>query len=82
MLNNNMIMKGREISSSVASAQFRNGNNAAINGFAAKSRTDKAVGNSNFSSVLKSEAKAYERSGYEQEKRYQQEKKDILLGKK
>lgn len=77
-----MIMKGREVSSSVASSQFRNGNNAAINAYAAKSYTDKAVGTSNFSSALQSEAKAYERSGYEQEKKYQQEKKDMLFGKK
>lgn len=77
-----MIMKGREVSSSVASSQFRNGNNAAINGYAATSRTDKAIGTSNFSATLRSEAKAYERSGYEQEKRYQQEKKDMWTGKK
>jgi hypothetical protein len=82
MLNNRMIMKGRDVSSSTASSQFRNGNNSAINGYAASSRTEKALGTSNFSSALRSEAKAYERSGYEQEKRYQSEKKDIWFGKK
>lgn len=82
MSNNRMIMKGREVSSSVASSQFRNGNNAAINGFAASHRTDNAVGTSNLSSALRSEAKAYERSGWEQEKIYQQEKKNMWLGNK
>jgi hypothetical protein len=82
MSNNRMIMKGRDVSSSAASSQFRNGNNAAINGFAASSHTEKASGTSNFSSALRSEATAYERSGYEQEKRYQCEKKDMLFGKK
>ena len=82
MSNNRMIMKGRDVSSSMASSQFRNGNNAAINGYAASSRTEKALDSSNFSSALRSEARAYERSGYEQEKRYQQGKKDMLFGKK
>lgn len=82
MSNNHMIMKGRNVSGSVASSQFRDGNNAAINGYAASSRTEKAIGTSDFSSALRSEAKAYERSGYEQEKRYQQEKKEMWLGKK
>jgi len=82
MSNERMVMKGRGVSSSVASSQFRNGNNAAINGFAASSRTDNSIGTSNFSSALRSEARAYERSGYEQEKRYQQDKKDMWFGKK
>lgn len=82
MSNNRMIMKGREVSSSLASSQFRDGNNAAINGYAASARTDNAVGTSNFSSALRSEAKAYERSGYHQEKLYQLEKKNMWLGKK
>lgn len=81
MSNNRMIMKGRDVSSSTASSQFRNGNNAAINGYAASSRTDNAIGTSKFSSALRSEARAYERSGYEQEKRYQQEKKIMWFGK-
>ena len=81
MSNSRMVMKGRDVSSSIASSQFRNGNNAAINGFAASSRTENVVGTSNFSSALRSEARAYERSGYEQEKRYQTEKKNMWLGK-
>jgi len=82
MSNNRMIMKGRDVSSSSASSQFRNGNNAAINGFAASSHTENTVGTSKFSSALRLEARAYERSGYEQEKRYQSEKKDMWFGKK
>uniref|UniRef100_A0A6C0L9L5 Uncharacterized protein n=1 Tax=viral metagenome TaxID=1070528 RepID=A0A6C0L9L5_9ZZZZ len=81
MSNSRMVMKGRDVSSSIASSQFRNGNNAAINGFAASSHTENVVGTSNFSSALRSEARAYERSGYEQEKRYQTEKKNMWLGK-
>ena len=75
-------MKGRDVSSSTASSQFRNGNNAAINGYAASSRTENAVGTANFSSALRSEARAYETSGYEQEKRYQTDKKNMWFGKK
>lgn len=75
-------MKGRDVSSSTASSQFRNGNNAAINGYGASSRTENAVGTSNFSSALRSEARAYETSGYEQEKRYQTDKKNMWFGKK
>ena len=82
MSNNRMIMKGRDVSSSTASSQFRNGNNAAINGYASTSRTEKALGTSNFSSALRSEAKAYERSGWEQEKRYQTDKKKMWFGEK
>lgn len=74
------IMQGRQVSSYTASAQFRGGNNAAINGYAASSRTENAYGTSNFSSALHSEARAYERSGWEQEKRYQQEKKNLYFG--
>jgi hypothetical protein len=81
MSNNHMIMKGRDVSSSTAASQFRNGNNAAINAYAASARTEKTVGTSNFSSALQSEAKAYERSGWEQEKRYQSAKKDMWFGK-
>jgi len=82
MSNNRMIMKGRDVTSSSASSQFRKGNNAAINGYAASSRTENAIGTSHFSAALRSEAKAYERAGYEQEKRYQDEKKDMWFGKK
>jgi hypothetical protein len=82
MSNTRMVMKGRDVSSSTASSQFRNGNNTAINGYAASSRTENAVGSSNFSSALRSEANAFERSGYEQEKRYQMGKKEMWLGKK
>lgn len=74
------IIQGRQVSSSMASAQFRSGNNAAINGYAASTRTENAYGTSNFSSALRSEARAYERSGWEQEKRYQQEKKNMYFG--
>ena len=81
MSDNRKIMLGRSVSSELASQQFRNGNNAAINGFAASSRTNNADIN-NFSSALRSEARAYERSGWEQERIYQQEKKNKLLGKK
>jgi hypothetical protein len=77
-----MIMKGRNVESSTASSQFRNGNNAAINGFAASSRTDSTIGTSKFSSALQAEARAFERSGYEQEKRYQIEKRDMWMGKR
>ena len=75
------VMQGRAVSSAAASQQFRSGNNSAINGFAASARTENA-GQNNLSSALHSEARAYERSGWEQERRYQQEKKDALLGKK
>jgi len=73
------IMQGRSVSSATASEQFRSGNNSAINGYAASARTERS---SNLSSALHSEARAYEKSGWEQEKRYQQGKKDSLMGKK
>jgi hypothetical protein len=75
------IMQGRQVSSHLASQQFRAGNNAAINGFAASSRSEKAS-QENLSRSLHSEARAYERSGWQQEKLYQIFKKNALLGKK
>lgn len=75
------IIQGRQVSSSLASQQFRAGNNAAINALAASTRS-KNSSYENLSKYLKSEAKAYERSGWEQEKLYQISKKNALLGKK
>jgi hypothetical protein len=80
-----MVMQGRGVTSSSASSQFRSGNNAAINGYAASARTEK-IWNGKSSSDAKSraihsEAKAYERSGWEQERTYQQQKKNMWLGK-
>jgi len=79
------IMQGRQVSSYSASQQFRAGNNAAINGFSASSRTEKTAqnfktGNENLSKSLHSEARAYERSGWQQEKLYQISNKKKLLG--
>lgn len=74
------VMQGREVSSSSAASQFRSGNNAAINGFAASARTENAT-TANLSKALHSEAAAYERSGWEQEKQYYIAKKNKLLGK-
>ena len=79
-LNVRKVMQGREVSSSLASSQFRSENNAAINGFAASARTEKAT-TDNLSKSLHSEAAAYERSGWEQEKQYYIAKKNKLLGK-
>jgi hypothetical protein len=73
------VMQGRQVSSSLASQQFRGGNNAAINGFSASARTEKAS-HENLSKALHSEARAYERSGWQQEKLYQTSKKNKLFG--
>lgn len=81
MSDSRKIMQGRQVSSSLASQQFRSGNNAAINGFSASARTEKAS-SENLSKALHSEARAYERSGWEQEKQYQISKKNTLLGNK
>ena len=80
-----MVMQGRGVTSSVASSQFRSGNNAAINGYAASARTEKVLDGKSSSEAksraLHSETKAYERSGWEQERSYQQQKKNTWLGK-
>ena len=81
MSDSRKIMQGRQVSSSLASQQFRSGNNAAINGFSASARSEKAS-YENLSKALHSEAKAYQRSGWEQEKQYQISKKNTFLGNK
>ena len=75
------IMQGRQVPSYVAAQQFRSGNNAAINGFSASARTDRAS-SENLSRSLHSESRAYERSGWEQERQYQISKKNSLFGNK
>lgn len=81
MSDSRKVMQGRSVSSSTASQQFRSGDNSAINGYAASARTEHAD-TEHLSSALHSAARAYERSGWHQEKLYQQEKKDMLMGKK
>lgn len=81
MSDSRKIMQGRQVSSYSASQQFRAGNNAAINVFAASARSEKASPE-NVSKALHSAARAYERSGWEQEKLYQLSQKNALLGKK
>lgn len=73
------IQQGRQVSSSTASAQFRAGNNAAINGFAASARVRNASPDSLLPS-LHSAARAYERSGWEQERIRQQNQKAMWMG--
>lgn len=75
------VMQGRSVSSATASQQFRGGDNSAINGYAASARAERAD-SEHLSSALHSAARAYERSGWHQEKLYQQEKKDMYMGKK
>jgi hypothetical protein len=74
-------MQGRAVPSYLASQQFRQGNNIAINGFSASARSEKDS-IENIGKSLHSEARAYERSGWEQEKKYQISKKNNLLGNK
>jgi hypothetical protein len=81
MSNARKVMQGRSVSSSTASQQFRGGDNSAINGYAASARAERAD-TEHLSSALHSAARAYERSGWHQEKLYQQEKKDMYMGKK
>ena len=83
--NSRMVIQGRGVTSSSASSQFRSGNNAAINGYAASARTEKIWNDTSSSDIkskaLHSEARAYERSGWEQERSYQKQKKNTWLGK-